>query len=244
MVSPYEEYYDVDSNIDQLFMYYLQERAFNIDSMVDQYFSSTGEEFPLYDDNQIFLNKYKEIYQKMLYSELPTRLTDIKTKDYLNYIKYNKSYYYNNLVEISLNRLDLGKNLIRDSIIHWNLFLENYLDCNFEWLVDCSLQNNVTLENFYCPYDDDLIGISTATIDYNTYLNEFVIEMDKQKKEIIDFKLFLKDYPAENANLEELKDDFYNDLVSDSIFSHNKSNVISRLVSTKRWKRRVEAKNT
>lgn len=240
----HEEYLDVDSNTDQLFMYYLQTRAFDLQTMVEDYLDYYGiASFPVYNDDTVFMSRYKFIYFSLIDDPAgTTRLTDAETKDILNYVKYQQSSYYNSLTELPLTRLDYGKNIIRKGAIHWNLFLEDFGDCNAQWLINGAINlNDLTLENFPCPYDDDTAGISSAVSDYHSYLNSFVLTGDKKKKERIEFKRFLQKYvPVINSsNKNTIQNDFYNQLISDTIHSHNKNNVISRLAASKRWKRRV-----
>lgn len=247
----HEEYLDVDTNTGELFMYYLQTRAFDLESMVNEYLDMWGiEKSPvpnefkeiLYSDTAVSVQMYKNIYASMIGSSLPTALTDAETKDFLNYVKYKQSSYFDAVTEIPIDILDYGKNIIRNGILHWSLFLADYNDCCFMYLRNGAQKlYGLELVDFPCPYDDDLTGISDAKDDYHTYLNEFVLEGDKKKKERVEFKLFLKNYvPVTNSTDKvELQNDFYNQLVSDSIHSHNKNNVISRLAASKRWKRRV-----
>lgn len=239
----HEEYLDVDSNTDKLFMYYLRTRAFDLESMVNDYFTLWGITIPLYDDFNVFMTQYKNIYGGMISDPVSTtRLTEAEQKDFFNYVKYEQSGNYNGLTELTLDREDYGKNLIRNGAIHWNLFLQDYQDCDFQWLINgAAAIDGLTLENFYCPYEDDTAGITTAQTNFNTYLNSFVLNGDKKKKERVCFKTFLQKYVPIQHDTQKttVQNDFYNDLISDTIHMHNKNNVISRLATTKRWKRRV-----
>ena len=242
----HEEYLDCDSSTDELFIYYLRVRGFDLESMVEDYFSLWGITLPLYDDFSVYMNNFYTIYGGMVEDPvMTTRLTEEEQKDILNYIKYQKTGNYNNLTPITLERNDYGNNIERNGAIHWNLFLSDYLNCDFEWLINGAInEDNLTLENFPCDYEDASNAAARAQecTDYNTYINGFVLEGDKKKKERVSFKLFIKNYnpPVEHdSNTTTIQDDFYNQLIADSIHSHNKNNVISRLVNTKRWKRRV-----
>ena len=242
----HEEYLDCDTSVDTLFMYYLRERAFDLESMVEDYLAMWGLNWAIYDDDTVFMNRFKEIYRGMIYSSpSTTRLTEAEQTEILNYIKYEKTDNYDNSTEIDLTRIDYGRNLIRNGAIHWNLFLADSSDCDFQWLINGAIKlNNLTLVNFPCPYDDASFAIdrTAACDDYNTYVNGFVLEGDKKKKERVEFKRFLQKYNppvGHDASKITIQNDFYTQLIADTIHSHNKNNVISRLASSKRWKRRV-----
>ena len=242
----HEEYLDCDSSTDELFIYYLRVRAFDLESMIEDYFSLWGITIPIYDDFNVYMSTFYTAYAGLLEDPLmTTRLTDAEQKDILNYVKYQKSTEYGALTTITLEREEYGNNIERNGAIHWNLFLADYLNCDFEWLINGAInEDNLTLENFPCDYEDASNATARAQecTDYNTYVNSFVLEGDKRKKERISFKLFIKDYnpPVEHdSNKVVIQNDFYNDLIADSIHTHDKNNVISRLVKSKRWKRRV-----
>lgn len=242
----HEEYLDCDTSTDELFVYYLRVRAFDLEKMIEDYFALWGITIPIYDDFNVYMSTFVRAYGGLLEDPLMTqRLTEAEQKDILNYIKYQKTAEYNALTPITLERNDYGNNIERNGAIHWNLFLRDYLNCDFEWLINAAInEDGLTLENFPCDYTDTSNATARAQecTDYNTYINGFVLEGDKQKKEKVSFKLFLKNYnpPVGHDTTETtLQDDFYNQLISDTIHSHTKNNVISRLANSKRWKRRV-----
>ena len=243
------EYLDCDGSTDELFIYYLRERAFDLESMVTDYLSLWGITMELYDDNSVFMDNFYYIYAGMLSDPVSTtRLTDEEQKDILNYVRYQKSDNFDGLTTITLERDDYGNNIQRNGAIHWNLFLKDYNDCDFQWLINgASIENNLTLENFDCPFVDASYASARAQecSDYNTYIDSFVLEGDKYKKERVAFKRFIQKYnpPVEHDSVDTtIQDDYYNALIADSIHSHTKSNVIARLIASKRWKRRVQYK--
>lgn len=242
----HEEYLDCDTSTDELFVYYLRERAFDLESMVEDYFSLWGITLSLYDDFTVYMNNFYTIYGGMLEDPVSTtRLTEKEQKDILNYVKYKKTENYDNLTVITLERNDYGNEIERKGAIHWNLFLADYLNCDFEWLINGAINlNGLTLENFPCDYEDssNAAARAQACTDFNTYINGFVLEGDKKKKERVSFKLFLKNYNppvGHDTSKVSLQNEFYTQLIGDSIHSHDKNNVISRLANSKRWKRRV-----
>ena len=243
------EYLDCDGSTDELFIYYLRERAFDLESMVNDYNTLWGVNIPVYNDTTVIMDNYALIYGGMVADPVgTTRLTEQEQKDILNYVRYTKSTNYNALTSFSLHIEDYGNNLERNGAIHWYLFLLEYNNCDLQWLInEASAENNLTLENFDCPYSDASYAAARALAcsEYNTYISSFVADGDKTKKEIVHFKTFLQRYNPpvrHNSSATTIQDDYYNDLVADSIHSHTKSNVVTRLEATKRWKRRVLAK--
>lgn len=232
------ELLDVDTVIDEGFMYYLKARAFNTDAMILDYITLTGTNLSVSNN----LDNYVIAYQGLLSDPLTTtRLTNTEAKDILNYMKYKQSNAYNNLTVLTLDSIDYGINIKRESLIHWRLYLEDSSDCNFMYVINgAQILNGLELVNFYCPYDDDTVGIAAEKTAFNSYIDGFVAESDKKKREIVDFKLFLKTYRVNNTV--DIQDDFYADLITTSPHTHDKDNVITRLAASIRWKRRVLAK--
>ena len=246
------EYLDVDTATDEAFMYYLKTRGFNTVNMLEDYATYFGVpipvvingDVPLVADgvtNLVYMDTYVAAFQALIGDPISTtRLTDTEAKDYLNFMKYKRSSQYSGLSAIVLDRIDFGKNLLREATIHWNLFLEDFGDCEFQYLQNgAERTDGLILVNFPCPYDEDLSGIATTKTDFNVYVGEFVAEGDKKKKERVCFKTFLKNYLPVNNNKLDIQNAFYADLISDSIHTHDKGNVISRLVKSKRYQRRV-----
>ena len=259
----HEEYLDVDSATDEGFIYYLTERAWDLEAMIEDYIIKYNlNHLEVYDDLSVYVNVFREVYRAMIFEESGTRLTDDQAKDIYNYVKYQKSANYAALTnfDIDICRDEVtnessfmtklpcyGNNIERNAAIHWRCYLADSSDCDFQYLTNgATAENLLTLENFPCQYENESPGfiITASTTAFNTYLNGFVLEGDKKKKERVSFKLFLKNYIPVTAstNKNTLQNDFYTDLISDTIHSHNKNNVVSRLATTKRWKRRVLAK--
>ena len=254
----HEEYLDVDSTLDGAFIYYLTNRAWDLENMLEDYIIKFGlDHVTVYDDLNVYVNVFRDVFQAMVGEPSGTRLTDDISKDIYNYVKYEKTSNYDNLTNFDINicrdevtnvssfqtKLPCyGNNIERNSALHWRIFLADFGDCEFQYLQNgASKEDGLILVNFPCQYDDAFGEVTASTTTFNTYLNGFVLEGDKTKKERVSFKLFLKNYiPVDYATDKVvLQNAYYASLISDTIHSHNKNNVISRLAATKRWKRRV-----
>lgn len=233
-----------DTTIDEAFMYYLKTRAFDIDSMIQDYITYAElNSFKVRNRNLVLLDNYLIAHQRLISDPLNTRrLTNTEAKKFFTYMKNKQSNAYNTLTALTLKNSDYGKNLKRNSITHWRLFLEDY---NLSTLANGAINlNGLELFNFTDTYIDNAVDIAADKLEYNTFVEELVEEQDKQKKEIVDFKFFLKSYllPVDDINTTTIQNAFYTDLIENSSFTHDIDNVIARLIATKRWKRRVLAK--
>lgn len=253
----HEEYLDADSATDEGFIYYLTERAWNIEEMIADYLIKYElDHLTVYDDINVFVNVFRDVYFGMIGETSGTRLTNDEVREIYQYVKYEKASNYTGLTNFELNRCFrtdstdiyekekecLGNNIERRSALHWRMYLADSADCDAQWLInDAAADDDLTLVNFDCGYDNVFGEVTASTSAYNTYLNGFVLEGDKKKKEIVSFKMFLKNYVpvTSSTNKLTLQNAFYSDLISDTIHTHDKNNVISRLAATKRWKRRV-----
>ncbi len=246
------ERFDIDTTTGENFMYYLQTRAFNLEDLEIAYEAVNGPTAVI-TDTTVLLSVFTDMFQAFIgIDSTVTRLTDDETRRFFNHIKYEFPTNFANLTRIDLARIDYGREDKRRSVIHWRLFLDDFEDCDFQYLQnDAQItgpsegdSDALSLVNFPCQYEgDDVSGITTAKLNYHSFLTDFVNEVDKKIKERITFKNFIKDFTISN-NKQQVHDDFFSDLENNSgtIHTHIKNNVISRLVQTKRYKRRVLAK--